>query len=406
MTSKWETVKLGEVATQFVDRFTVDPSETYVNLGVKWYAQGVFAREPKTGEEIKATRLFRVKPGQFIYNRMFATEGSFSLVPSDLSHGVVSNEFPVFDLDLSRVIPEYLALHFKQKHVWEYVSQECVGTTKSRSRWKEERFLAYQIELPPLPEQRRIVDLIGVLDDAIEAAEEQVESTINLGDGLAGSAFESAVGDPDIQTLKQVVGEKGLIQTGPFGSQLHKHDYQDQGIPVVMPTNIIDSRVNVQGIARISHEMAETLNKHLLKPGDIVWSRRGDVTRFAQVTEEDEDMICGTGCLLVRPESAEIASWLTVWFSSKNMQNLIQDRAVGATMKNLNTKILGDLPVVLPTNGNELAGALRAVGENMIFYKKHVQSLRSLRTELLTALLSGAHEIPESYDSVMELAGA
>ena len=56
-------------------------------------------------------------------------------------------------------------------------------------------------------------------------------------------------------TLGQVVKEgDGLIQTGPFGSQLHASDYKLNGVPVIMPMNISEDRVDVTDIARISRE--------------------------------------------------------------------------------------------------------------------------------------------------------
>ena len=83
MRDGWRKTTLEAVASQYIDGFKVLPDETYKNLGVQWYAGGTFAREPKRGSEVRATRLFRVKPGQFIYNRMFVTEGSFALAASE-----------------------------------------------------------------------------------------------------------------------------------------------------------------------------------------------------------------------------------------------------------------------------------------------------------------------------------
>lgn len=40
--------------------------------------------------------------------------------------------------------------------------------------------------------------------------------------------------------------ESGLIQTGPFGSQLHQSDYEPDGIPVIMPKDILDGMVNCE----------------------------------------------------------------------------------------------------------------------------------------------------------------
>lgn len=54
------------------------------------------------------------------------------------------------------------------------------------------------------------------------------------------------------RTLGEICDEVGgIIRTGPFGSQLHQSDYQDEGLPVVMPKDIVDGRVSVEGIARI-----------------------------------------------------------------------------------------------------------------------------------------------------------
>lgn len=89
------------------------------------------------------------------------------------------------------------------------------------------------------------------------------------------------------------------IQTGPFGSQLHQSDYSDEGIPVVMPKDLIRGMVSEESIAQISKEHVERLSKHKIKAGDILYSRRGDVGKCAFASEREIGWICGTGCLKV-----------------------------------------------------------------------------------------------------------
>ena len=65
----------------------------------------------------------------------------------------------------------------------------------------------------------------------------------------------------------------GKVQTGPFGSQLHEYDYKDVGIPVIMPKDISGNTVNIDNIAKISIEKANSLSKHKVKEGDIVFPK-------------------------------------------------------------------------------------------------------------------------------------
>lgn len=80
----------------------------------------------------------------------------------------------------------------------------------------------------------------------------------------------------------------GLIQTGPFGSQLHQVEYEAEGIPVVMPKDITDGRISVESVARVSEQTADRLERHKLKPRSIVLPRRGEVTKRAYIRPERE----------------------------------------------------------------------------------------------------------------------
>ncbi|WPD23620.1 MAG: restriction endonuclease subunit S [Candidatus Electrothrix scaldis] len=157
-------------------------------------------------------------------------------------------------------------------------------------------------------------------------------------------------------TLGKIVKDgSGFIQTGPFGSQLHASDYVKDGIPVVMPVNLADNRVNLTDIARITEEDASRLSKHLVKKGDILYSRRGDVTRKALITDSEVGMFCGTGCLLVRPGNKIDPRFLAYHLSSPKNQEWIIRHAIGATMPNLNTGILSDVPLRVPSRALQRA---------------------------------------------------
>ena len=160
----------------------------------------------------------------------------------------------------------------------------------------------------------------------------------------------------------------GDIQTGPFGSQLHASDYVAVGVPSIMPQNISHDRVDVGGIARITPSDAERLSRYLVKPGDIVYSRRGDVERRALITERESGWLCGTGCLRVRlGEGIADPTYASYFLSHPASREWVVRHAVGATMPNLNSSILGALPFLLPptTEQRAIAGVLGALDDKI-----------------------------------------
>ncbi|POX29238.1 restriction endonuclease subunit S [Serratia marcescens] len=151
--------------------------------------------------------------------------------------------------------------------------------------------------------------------------------------------------------LGQLVKESnGIIQTGPFGSQLHAEDYVLIGTPSIMPKNISVNGVIDTDIARIKASDLERLSRYQVKKGDIIYSRRGDVEKCALISERENGWLCGTGCILIRLGNSDISpEFLHAYLSHPLVRAWIVRHAIGATMPNLNTTILSELPVLVPT---------------------------------------------------------
>src|SRR5690606_36880473 len=107
-----------------------------------------------------------------------------------------------------------------------------------------------------------------------------------------------------------------------------------------------DGKIDADSAARIPLWRAIELKRHWLEPGDIVFSRRGDVSRAALVTEAEAGFVCGTGCLRARPVPQLIdAHFLSLFIQTPFAGNWLTSNAVGQTMPNLNTTILSELPI-------------------------------------------------------------
>lgn len=186
---------LGEFLTPTVDMVKVDDSETYTTAGVRWYGEGVFAKDEKKGSEIKATTLFRLQPGDFIYNKLFAWKGSFAIVPSHTKPLVASNEFPSFRVDESRLLPEYVSGWFRQPHVWSAVERLSTGgTPTSRNRLKPAQLFQLQISVPTLEEQRIVVSQMHRLSQVAQLQARRAELGVALPQAARNEIFASMLG--------------------------------------------------------------------------------------------------------------------------------------------------------------------------------------------------------------------
>lgn len=181
----WERVALGEVLTQVSDPVEVEPGGEYPHFGIYSFAKGLFKKAPLLGDDIKAAKLYRVREGQFIYGRLNAYEGAFAVIDADYDGGHVSNEFPTFECDAERILPEFLLAYFSTPAVWEALKRKVTGigggAGNRRIRLKESILLADGIWLPPMGWQRKIKSIaekLGASKPDREAAELELDALL------------------------------------------------------------------------------------------------------------------------------------------------------------------------------------------------------------------------------------
>jgi type I restriction enzyme S subunit len=125
------------------------PDQEYREVTVRPWGKGVVLRGTVSGAQIAGMRRFLVKQGQLILSRIDARNGAIGIVPAELDDAVVTNDFPVFDLDRERLDISFLTWLSKTNDFVELCKRASEGTT-NRVRLQEERFLALEIGLPPL----------------------------------------------------------------------------------------------------------------------------------------------------------------------------------------------------------------------------------------------------------------
>jgi type I restriction enzyme S subunit len=180
--SRWPKVPLGEVLRLYQEPHDVDIERSYPNAGILNNGRGMFRRQDISGATRSASVLYRIAKGDFIYSRLKAFEGAYTVVPDELDGCFVSNEFPTFKCDPKRLLPGFLRWYFKQPSVWKALAVESKGMGNRRERLRPDRIVEFPIGLPPLDEQRRIV---AQLDAIAARIADRTDATTKAGDELA-----------------------------------------------------------------------------------------------------------------------------------------------------------------------------------------------------------------------------
>ena len=201
----WEKTRIGNFAQQAENSVLLIPDESYCLLGMSLEGRGLFIREQKRGSQIGSKSLNKVIAGEFIYSRLFAWKGAFDFVKDDFEGCYVSDEYPAFIVDETKADVKFLHYYFNQSKIWKDVEQYCIGVTKaSRNRFKEKFFINMEVNLPSLPEQKRIISKIEAVKSKIEQIRElRIAQTKDL-NNLLFSKYTELIEEAEWLPMKEV----------------------------------------------------------------------------------------------------------------------------------------------------------------------------------------------------------
>jgi type I restriction enzyme S subunit len=229
---------------------------------------------------------------------------------------------------------------------------------------------AFHICLAPVNEQHRIVAKLDSLFARTRSAREELARIPHLIEhykqAILAAAFRGELtgkGDDALRNEETIPLSSALdaLRTGPFGSTLHKSDYQLGGTPVVNPKHIVDGAIVPESGVGVGPDTLGRLSEFRLQRGDVVIARRGVMGRCAAVTENEDGWLCGTGSMILRPSSSLDPDYLQLFLSSPDSIQALEHASVGSTMANLNQQALLNLSIRLPTpeRQREVVSAVR-----------------------------------------------
>ncbi len=396
----------------------LEDNKVYKRVTVRLYGKGVTVRDDVKGKDIKTKKQFLLKEGQFVFSRIDARNGAFGLATPEVNEAIVSNDFPVFDIDNTQTHPKFLAIITGTKQFFEYCQAFSSGTT-GRQRISEDIFLQMKIPLPPLTIQEK---LVSKYEQKITQAQEAETKANDLENGIEAYLLDTLgieIEKPEekqkdsLYKFLQFVELKDITEWGVdkilFLNSYHSSRYKLKTLPETFAiidifrgkspkyedntkAIILNQKCNRWNEIQLEH--AKTVNEEWFNSidkkfktleNDILINSTGEGTigRSSMITEGFENMIYDSHILLLRLDTDKINPlfWVYQFNSSFGQEQLNQIKSGQSTKQTeLGLENLSKIRFAIPPLSvqNEITLYIQS-------QKSEIKRLRVLADELRTS---------------------
>lgn len=138
------------------------------------------------------------------------------------------------------------------------------------------------------------------------------------------------------------------IQAGPFGTQLHKSEYVDQGILMLNAKNIGNGVILTDSVDYVSVSVCKRLPTYILKEGDILFGRAGSIDKHAYVNSDFSGCFQGTNCIRIRCRDMNISKYISYYLWKSDIKKRIENNTGGSILSYISSDLLKEIVVNIP----------------------------------------------------------
>jgi type I restriction enzyme S subunit len=290
---------------------------------------------------------FLLQPADVLFNSTNSPElvGKTAIVSGLDEPATFSNHF--FRLrPTGRIDARYLARWL----TWQYQRKTFMGLCRqwvNQASVSREALLGLTIPLPPLPEQRRVADIL----DQADALRAKRRNAVTCLDAIPQSIFLDMFGDPESNPNGwEVAPLAGVVRDGTIVTYgiVQAGDECEDGVPYVRTGDIVNGEIVTTQLRRTAPDIAARFTRSRVDVGDIVMSIRATVGTTALVPSSVAGANLTQGTARIAPGERVIGPYLLHMLRTPGIQNWIQRQVKGATFREITLSRLRELPVIMP----------------------------------------------------------
>ena len=281
----WPLVQLGGVIRQRKEFIEIDDLQTYKRARVQLHAKGIVLRDIVEGSLVKTKRQQVSRAGEFLVAEIDAKVGGFGMVPDDLDGAIVSSHYFLFQIDETKLERRFLDFFIRTPSFRDQV--EAQGST-NYAAIRPAHVLGYQIPLPPLSEQRRIVARIETLAAEIAEAKRLRQEAVAEAEAISQKQLDVSMTPHGSGWTRETVADVVESMDAGWSPQCDEIPASENEWGVLKTTSVQWCDFQPQYNKRLPATFAPR-PELAVKKGDVLVTRAGPRKRVAVVAAVRDD---------------------------------------------------------------------------------------------------------------------
>jgi type I restriction enzyme S subunit len=413
----WEVVKLGDIISDLKSGVSVNSEDKRIQtpgeigiLKTSAVANGHFLPHQHKLVIEKDVQRAKLNPveGSILVSRMNtpALVGDSCYIDKDYPDLFIPDRLwmTVFN-PKKEISSRWLSFVLVSDSFKEIIKSTATGTSNSMKNISKGSFLSLEVLLPPLPEQRKIAEILSTVNDKMAVIDEQLAQTQELKKGLMQRLLTKGIGHTafkdsplgeipeawEIKTLEQLVDAKrniryGIVQTG---------ENLTEGIPCLRVADFNSRVFKLDNMIRTSPEISAGYPSTILKRNDIVFPLRGRIGEVRLVSEDIEGINLTRGIALISTSIKIKAEYLLWQLLSPAVHKEIMLKVNGTTLQEIPItglkKVL--VPVAPESEQLQIAAILSTVEDKISVLTDKKAQYQELKRGLMQQLLTGQRRV-------------
>lgn len=407
-TKKYPMARIGSFLVKSRDIIEVQDDVEYKQVTLKINNGGVVPRNNGAtlkGSKIGTKRQHVIHAGQFIMSKIDARNGAYGIVPAELEGSIVTNDFPVFDVDTNKIIPQFLVLVSTTNKFVEF-ARKCSSGTTNRKRIDIDAFLNQQIPLPSIEEQEKI---LKVYNNKVQRSKQEKEEAQFIPDRIA-IYLQKHLGIKDNNSQTEKSGLLMFIQLAKlteWGVDFNKEErskissdypirklkslckvgsggtpsrstkkYYDGNIPWIKTGEVLNN-VILDTEEKITEEAVANSSAKLYPKGSLIMAMYGQGETRGRTAKLGIDATTNQACAVMYNIDNSIILTDYLWYYLQFRYDDIRSMASGNNQPNLNANKIKNYDIVVPPISKQ-----KQLVDHIKSLKDKQEQLKALSVEL------------------------